>query len=100
MGRSGPTRARFFILLSIWIRANDVAIITKGSVIVEASMIRARRFKPVITLLALLAGCSLITEVDRPVEFAFEELQSGHNFEETLDVTNVGADIFFLGHLK
>jgi hypothetical protein len=63
-------------------------------------MIRAMRFHAAITLPALLFGCSLITDVDRPVEFSFEELQAGHNFEETLDVNNIGSDIFFLGHLK
>jgi hypothetical protein len=48
----------------------------------------------------VLTACSSLTDVDRPEEFQFEELQLGHNIEESVDADGFGSDLFFLGQFK
>jgi hypothetical protein len=60
----------------------------------------SHRFTRGILLGLVLTACSSLTDVDRPVEFQFEELQLGHNIEESVDADGFGSDLFFLGQFK
>src|SRR5262245_38218298 len=58
------------------------------------------RFSRGILLGLVLTACSSLTDVNRPEVFQFEELQVGHNIEESVDANGFGSDLFFLGQFK